>query len=596
MVRAVPFTKYGVVEGLNLCDDVFMKNQEIATIFGRMADLLELKGDNPFKIRAYRRAAENLEVLQQEVSSLSHEDLLDIPGVGKELADKITEYCETGEIGAWKRLRSEFPEGIFDLMAVPGIGPKTVKLLYEHLHITSLIELERNAREGRLRELPKIKEKTEQNILKGLEFLKKGRERHPIGRVLPLAEDIVAQLKRKAPLEEIALAGSLRRWKETVKDIDILATSVRPAKVMEAFVSLPPVVEVIAHGHTKSSIVLSEGLQVDLRVVDKTSLGAALQYFTGSKAHNIRLRELAVKKGFKINEYGIFREKDTKRLGGAREQDIYKTLGLPYIEPELREDTGEIEAAQAMKLPRLVKLKDLRGDLHVHSNWSDGAHSIETIAREAQRRGYEYIAVTDHSKGLGVTGGLTEDQVLDQVKEIDRVNRKLKGFRILKGIEVDIRSDGRLDLADRVLRLLDVVVASVHSGFKQSRDQQTARLVKAMRHPLVTMLAHPTGRMIGEREAYEVDMDSVLATARESGTIMEINAYPLRLDLNEHHARAAKGLGIPLAINTDAHVSDQFDLVRYGVGSARRGWLEKEDVINTLDYRRLKKFLSKKRK
>ncbi len=596
MVRAVPFTKYGVVEGLNLCDDVFMKNQEIATIFGRMADLLELKGDNPFKIRAYRRAAENLEVLQQEVSSLSHEDLLDIPGVGKELADKITEYCETGEIGAWKRLRSEFPEGIFDLMAVPGIGPKTVKLLYEHLHITSLIELERNAREGRLRELPKIKEKTEQNILKGLEFLKKGRERHPIGRVLPLAEDIVAQLKRKAPLEEIALAGSLRRWKETVKDIDILATSVRPAKVMEAFVSLPPVVEVIAHGHTKSSIVLSEGLQVDLRVVDKTSLGAALQYFTGSKAHNIRLRELAVKKGFKINEYGIFREKDTKRLGGAREQDIYTTLGLPYIEPELREDTGEIEAAQAMKLPRLVKLKDLRGDLHVHSNWSDGAHSIETIAREAQRRGYEYIAVTDHSKGLGVTGGLTEDQVLDQVKEIDRVNRKLKGFRILKGIEVDIRSDGRLDLADRVLRLLDVVVASVHSGFKQSRDQQTARLVKAMRHPLVTMLAHPTGRMIGEREAYEVDMDSVLATARESGTIMEINAYPLRLDLNEHHARAAKGLGIPLAINTDAHVSDQFDLVRYGVGSARRGWLEKEDVINTLDYRRLKKFLSKKRK
>lgn len=596
MVRAVPFTKYGVVEGLNLCDDVFMKNQEIATIFGRMADLLELKGDNPFKIRAYRRAAENLEVLQQEVSSLSHEDLLDIPGVGKELADKITEYCETGEIGAWKRLRSEFPEGIFDLMAVPGIGPKTVKLLYEHLHITSLIELERNAREGRLRELPKIKEKTEQNILKGLEFLKKGRERHPIGRVLPLAEDIMAQLKRKAPLEEIALAGSLRRWKETVKDIDILATSVRPAKVMEAFVSLPPVVEVIAHGHTKSSIVLSEGLQVDLRVVDKTSLGAALQYFTGSKAHNIRLRELAVKKGFKINEYGIFREKDTKRLGGAREQDIYTTLGLPYIEPELREDTGEIEAAQAMKLPRLVKLKDLRGDLHVHSNWSDGAHSIETIAREAQRRGYEYIAVTDHSKGLGVTGGLTEDQVLDQVKEIDRVNRKLKGFRILKGIEVDIRSDGRLDLADRVLRLLDVVVASVHSGFKQSRDQQTARLVKAMRHPLVTMLAHPTGRMIGEREAYEVDMDSVLATARESGTIMEINAYPLRLDLNEHHARAAKGLGIPLAINTDAHVSDQFDLVRYGVGSARRGWLEKEDVINTLDYRRLKKFLSKKRK
>ncbi|MGW8320758.1 MAG: DNA polymerase/3'-5' exonuclease PolX [Thermodesulfobacteriota bacterium] len=565
-------------------------------MFGRMADLLELKGDNPFKIRAYRRAAENLEVLQQEVSSLSHEDLLDIPGVGKELADKITEFCETGEIGAWKRLRSEFPEGIFDLMAVPGIGPKTVKLLYEHLHITSLIELERNAREGRLRELPKIKEKTEQNILKGLEFLKKGRERHPIGRVLPLAEDIVAQLKRKAPLEEIALAGSLRRWKETVKDIDILATSVRPAKVMEAFVSLPPVVEVIAHGHTKSSIVLSEGLQVDLRVVDKTSLGAALQYFTGSKAHNIRLRELAVKKGFKINEYGIFREKDTKRLGGAREQDIYTTLGLPYIEPELREDTGEIEAAQAMKLPRLVKLKDLRGDLHVHSNWSDGAHSIETIAREAQRRGYEYIAVTDHSKGLGVTGGLTEDQVLDQVKEIDRVNRKLKGFRILKGIEVDIRSDGRLDLADRVLRLLDVVVASVHSGFKQSRDQQTARLVKAMRHPLVTMLAHPTGRMIGEREAYEVDMDSVLATARESGTIMEINAYPLRLDLNEHHARAAKGLGIPLAINTDAHVSDQFDLVRYGVGSARRGWLEKEDVINTLDYRRLKKFLSKKRK
>jgi DNA polymerase (family 10) len=571
-----------------------MKNQEIARIFNEIADLLEIKGENPFRIRAYRRAAQNIEGLPKSVEEIPKEELLKVPGIGQDLAGKIEEYIKTGKMQAHEELKHEIPEGLLTLLSVPGLGPKTSKLLYEKLKIKGIDDLERLASEHKLVGLPGIKEKTEENILKGIEMLKRGKERQPLGKVLPIANDILEHLKKKAPVDKIDLAGSLRRWKDTIKDIDILATSDNPKEVMRVFVHLPHVKDVLMHGPTKSTVIIHEDLQVDLRVVEKESYGAALAYFTGSKAHNIRLREMAMKKGLKINEYGIFREKDKKKIGGETEEDIYKILGLPYIPPELREDQGEIEAAQEGRLPRLVTAEEIKGDLHVHSKWSDGSHTFEQLVDAAKERGYSYIAITDHSKGLGIARGLTGERLLEQKKEINAVNKKLKGFRIIHGIEVDIRSDGSLDISDDVLKELDIVVASIHSGFKQPRKQLTYRLVSAMKNPYVSIIAHPTGRLIGERDAYDVDMDEIFATAKKTGTAIEINAYPLRLDINDTYAKRAKEMGIPIVIATDTHVINQFDYMRYGVSIARRGWLEKDDVLNTLEaeklFKRLKPF------
>ncbi len=568
-----------------------MKNQEIAKIFNEIADLLEIKGENPFRIRAYRRAAQNIEGLTKGVEDISTEEILRIPGIGHDLAGKIEEYLKTGKIQAHEELKREIPEGLLTLLSVPGLGPKTSKLLYEKLNIRNVDDLERLAREHKLVGLPGIREKTEENILKGIEMLKRGKERQPIGRVLPVANDILGHLKKKAPILKIDLAGSLRRWKDTIKDIDILVASEDPKEVMKVFVHLPHVKEVLMHGPTKSTIITHEDLQVDLRVVEKDSYGAALAYFTGSKAHNIRLREMAVKKGLKINEYGIFRDKDNKRIGGEKEEDVYKILDLQYIPPELREDQGEIEAALEGRLPDLINLEDIKGDLHVHSKWSDGSHTFEQLVEAAKEHGYSYIAITDHSKGLGIARGLTEDRILEQKREIEVLNKKLKGFRIIHGIEVDIRSNGSLDISDEVLKELDIVVASIHSGFKQPRKQLTYRLVSAMKNPYVSVIAHPTGRLIGERDAYDVDMDEILAVAKDTGTAIEINAYPLRLDINDIYAKKAKEMGIPIVIATDTHVTNQFDYMRYGVSIARRGWLEKDDVLNTLEAERLLKRL-----
>jgi len=568
-----------------------MKNREIARIFNEIADLLEIKGDNPFRIRAYRRAAQNIEGLSKSVEEIPKEEILKVPGIGQDLAGKIQEYIKTGKMQAHEELKHEIPEGLLTLLSVPGLGPKTSKLLYEKLKIKGIEDLERLASEHKLSGLPGIKEKTEENILKGIEMLKRGKERQPIGRVLPIANDILEHLRRKAPVSKIDLAGSLRRWKDTIKDIDILATSDNPKEVMKVFVHLPHVKDVLMHGPTKSTVIIHEDLQVDLRVVEKESYGAALAYFTGSKAHNIRLREMAMKKGLKINEYGIFREKDEKKIGGEKEEDIYKILGLPYIPPELREDQGEIEAAQEGRLPRLIALEDIKGDLHVHSKWSDGSHTFEQLVEAAKEYGYSYIAITDHSKGLGIARGLTGERLLEQKKEINAVNKKLKGFRILHGVEVDIRSDGSLDISDEVLKELDIVVASIHSGFKQPRKQLTYRLVSAMKNPYVSIIAHPTGRLIGERDAYDVDMDEILTIAKKTGTAIEINAYPLRLDINDTYAKRAKEMGIPIVIATDTHVTNQFDYMRYGVSIARRGWLEKDDVLNTLAVDKLLKRL-----
>src|SRR4030066_658608 len=526
-----------------------MKNQEIAKIFNDIADLLEIKGENPFRIRAYRRAAQNIEGFSKDVSETLKGELIKIPGIGQDLAGKIEEYVKTGRLQFYEDLKKEVPEGLSLLLSVPSLGPKTAKLLFEKLQVKNLETLERLAKEHKLIELPGIKEKTEENILKGIEMLKRGVERQPLGKVLPIANDIVKHLRQKARVKKLSIAGSIRRWKDTIKDIDILATSEDPRQVMSVFVHLPYVKDVLMQGPTKSSVIIHEGLQVDLRVVEEESFGAALAYFTGSKAHNIRLREMAVKAGLKIIEYGILRERDDKKLGGKEEEDVYRILGLPYIPPEMREDTGEIEAALKGGLPRLVELKDIKGDLHGHSKWSEGNHDFEELTEEARKRGYEYIAITDHSKGLGIARGLTAEKLLNERKKIDALNKKLKGFRLLAGIEVDVRSDGQLDLPDDVLKKMDIVIASIHSGFKQSREQLTKRLVSAMKKPYVSVIAHPTGRLIGERDPYDIDIDEVFKTAKETGTAIEINAYPLRLHLSDVHVRMAKEKGIPLAIS-----------------------------------------------
>ena len=561
-----------------------MKNHDIARIFSEIADIQEFRGYDIFKIRAYRRAALNLEGMSKEVDALSHKELLEIPGIGKDFAAKIEEYLATGKIEVHEKLKEEVPLGMRELLVIPGLGPKTARLLYDKLGVKGIDDLERLAAEHRLAgAIPKVRQKTEENILRGIAMVKRGRERFPLGRVIPLARGLVEDLRKRGNVERMEVAGSIRRSKETVKDIDIVATSPDPTALMAAFTALPQVIQVLVKGTTKSSVIVKEGIQVDLRVVERESYGAALAYLTGSKNHNVRLRDMAVRQGLKINEYGIFRDEDDRRLGGSEEEDVYRILGLPYIPPELREDSGEIEAALSDSLPRLLTTEEIQGDLHVHSRWSDGMHSIEKLAAAARKRGLSYMALTDHSHSLAVTRGLTVERLMEQREELAAFNGHCRDFTVLHGTEMDILPDGTLDFPNEVLKELDFVIASIHSAFKQSREQLTARVVAAMRNPWVTMIAHPTGRLLGEREAYDIDMDEVLRVAQETGTALEINAYPLRLDMSDRYARRAKELGIPVAINTDAHVISNFDFLPYGVAIARRGWLEKKDVLNALD-------------
>jgi DNA polymerase (family 10) len=573
-----------------------VRNLEIAKLFNEIADLLEIKDENIFKIRAYRRAAMNLESLTEEIESVAERGgLTDIAGIGKDLAAKIGQALETGRIEYLDELRKEIPRGVVELMEIPGVGPKTAKLLFEELQVDSVEKLEGLAQDGKLLGLPGIKQKTIENILKGIQVVKRGRERMLLGRALPLAREIVQALEKLPPVKKISMAGSLRRMRETVRDFDLLITSTKPAKVMEAFIALPQVAEVLAHGETKATLRHREGIQMDLRVVEPECFGAALQYFTGSKDHNIRVRELASRKGLKVSEYGVFKEANGTRIAGATEEEVYKAIGLPYMPPEIREDTGEVEAALEGRLPDLLTLDDLRGDLHAHTNWSDGHHQLEALAQAAHQKGYEYIIVSDHSRSSTVAGGLSEEKLLDQIGKIRALNKKYRNFRILTGSECDILADGRLDYSDRVLAQLDIVLCAVHSRFKQGRAEMTARIVKALSNPYVNILAHPTGRLIGERDPYDVDLEAVFAAAKRYGKAVEINAQPSRLDLNDHHARRAKELGVKISIDTDTHFLDQLENMALGVATARRAWIGKADVINTMPLGKLLTWAHKSR-
>ncbi len=568
-----------------------MKNLEVALIFRDIARILEIKGDNPFRIRAYLKAAQNIEALTEEVEVLIKAGALTkIPGIGKDLEEKTKEIVSTGRLKFYEELKKTVPSGVIEMLSIPGVGPKTAKLLYEELGIKDIPTLEKMARLGNLKGLPHLKEKTEENIIRGIELLKKGRERMDLATAINISQTFVNTLKKLREVKNISPAGSLRRMKETVRDIDILVSSKKSEKIMDTFTSLSLVKEVLAKGPTKSSVLTKENIQVDIRVVEENSFGAALLYFTGSKEFNIKLRQIAQKKGLKINEYGVF--KNAKRLAGKTELEIFKLLGLEFIEPELREDRGEIELAKENRLPKLVELSDIKGDFHVHSKWSDGNNSIKEMAEKAKALGYEYITITDHSQSLKVAGGLSVKELNQKRAEIGTLNKSLKGFRIFFGTEVDIDSEGKIDYKDEVLSEIDIVVAAIHSGFKQSKEHLTKRLIRACQNKHVDIIAHPTGRLWGTRDSYELDMDELLKVCRDTGTSLEINAFPQRLDLNDLNCKKAKELGVLLALGTDAHFLDQLEYMGLGLSVARRAGLEKRDILNTLSledlFKRLK--------
>ncbi len=562
-----------------------MTNDEIAHIFNSIADILELKNDNPFRIRAYRKAALVMNDLPDDASRLREKGKLGaIPGIGKDLSAKIEEYVQTGKIATFEELKKEFPEGVLAILSIPGMGPRTSRLLYDTCGIDSIEKLETYARTGRLKGIKGIKDKTIVNILKGIALKRSIQGRFPLGTALPLGEAIRDELKGVRGVGSIELAGSIRRRKETVADIDILVTADELKPLMDRFVQLKDIERVLSHGATRSSAILrGTHIQIDVRVVEKDSFGAALAYFTGSKAHNIKLRELAIKKGFKLNEYGVFDTNNDRKIAGSSEQGVYEALGLQWVPPELREDQGEIELALGHGLPELVAVGDIRGDVHLHTIYSDGNSTLSQMARHAESLGYRYIAITDHSPSLGIARGLDPGKLRSQMQEIDAFNRRSRGIRVLKGMEVDILGDGRLDMDAALLDKLDIVIGSIHSGFKQSGEQITGRLVKAMSTGLVDLIGHPSGRLIGERDAYEVDWGTLFDAAKQYRVAMEINSFPLRLDLSDVMIRKARSRGLKFMTTTDSHDPKQMRYMDYGVSAARRGWLGEGDVVNTKD-------------
>jgi len=566
-------------------------NADIARVFEEIADLLELESGNPFRVRAYRNAARLVGGLRLDIAAQLAEGraLPKLPGIGDDLSAKLREIAASGTCKLREQLRRRAPAGITELLRVPGLGPKKVQALYRELDVHTPQQLHRAALDGRLRGLHGFGAKTEQKLLEAVRAHMGKARRYKLALAAQYAEPLAAYLRSARGVEQVVLAGSFRRMRETVGDLDILVTAGDAADALRRFTGYGEVEKVLASGGTRASVILASGIQVDLRVVPRESYGAALHYFTGSKAHNIAIRRLGQARGLKINEYGVFRGK--RRIGGETEASVYRAVGLPEIAPELREDQGEIEAARRGALPRLVELSDLQGDLHAHSRATDGRNTLREMAEAARAQGLRYLAITDHSRRVTMAHGLDPQRLARQVDEIEHLNAQLTGITLLTGIEVDILEDGALDLPDSILSRLDLVIGAIHSKFDLSRAHQTARILAAMEQPCLSILAHPTGRLIGAREAYDVDMLAVIRKARETGVFLELNAHPERLDLTDVHCRMAKDEGVLVSIDSDAHDSDGFGNLAYGVGQARRGWLEKKDVLNTRPLAQLRKLL-----
>ena len=568
-------------------------NADIASIFRRLADLLEIEGANPFRVRAYRNAAQTIEDLPRGVAGMiaAGEDLSVLPGIGGDLAGKIEEIAATGRLKALEEVEARTPSTLAALTAIPGLGPKRVHTLYEALGIATVEELARAAREHKIRNLPRFSARIEAKIAEEAAKHTQTERRFKLATAEDFAEALCAYLKKGPGVRDAVVAGSYRRRKETVGDLDILVTCEHGSAVIERFCGYGESAKVVARGDTKSTLILKSSIQADLRVVPRESYGAALHYFTGSKAHNIAVRRLGQAKGLKINEYGVFRGE--KRIGGRSEEEVFAAVGLPFIEPELREDRGEIEAGLAGRLPKLVTLKDIKGDLHIHTKASDGKSSMREMAEAAKALGYEYLAITDHTKHATVARGLDEERLAAQLEEIDRLNEELDGILILKSSEVDILADGRLDLPDRILRRLDFTVCAIHYKFNLDAKAQTERVLRAMDNRYFTILAHPSGRLLGERPPYPVELGRVLEEAKARGCFLELNAHPARLDLDDVHCKQAKEMGLKVSISTDSHSTAGLNTMRFGIGQARRGWLEAEDVLNTRPWPQLKKLFSR---
>jgi DNA polymerase (family 10) len=572
---------------------MIIKNSDIADIFDQIADCLEIEGENPFKIRAYRNASRTIRGLGPEVRDLlaTGEDLTVLPGIGKELAAKIVEILETGTVQALEKLKAKVPAGVLEMLKIPGLGPKRVSALYRELKVETPAALKEAAEAGRVQKLAGFGNKTERHIIEVLETLSQRPARVSIAVAKPQVERLLDYLQQIPGVAAVAVAGSFRRCRETVADIDLLVTTDEDSPVMERFAAFEDARQVLARGETKASLLLRSGLQVDLRRVAPESFGAALQYFTGSQAHNIAIRGLGRQRGLKINEYGVFAGDD--RLAGDTEESVYRALGLPWIPPELREDRGEIEAAREGRLPDLIEAADIQGELHSHTSATDGRAGLEEMALGAKRCGLKYLAVTDHSHYLRMVDGLDERRLQAQMEDIDRLNAGLTGIRLLKGIEVEILEDGRLDLPDSVLKKLDLVIGSVHSHFRLPERRQTERILRAMDHRFFSILGHPSGRLINEREPYAVDLSAVIQKARERGCFLELNANPQRLDLTDTYCQMAREAGVLVAVDTDAHSVSDFDQIGYGIGQARRGWLEKKDVLNARPLNELLRLLKR---
>ena len=568
-------------------------NTDIAGIFDEIADFLEIEGENPFRIRAYRNAARTVSGLGSELKDMvaAGEDLTKLPGIGKELAAKICEILETGTAKALVKLQQRIPETVIEMLKLPNLGPKRVRVLYRDLKIKNLKQLSLAARKGRIRALAGFGKKTETGIAEAIEARAQKEKRYKIAAVKPTVDSLIDFLKEVSGVIDVVAAGSYRRSRETVGDLDILITARKSSPVLKRFVEYDAIDKVLSSGTTRSSVVLRSGLQVDVRLVAQSSFGAALQYFTGSKDHNIAIRRLGQQRGLKINEYGVFRFE--KQVAGRTEASVYRSVDLPCIPPELRENRGEIQAAGDNQLPQLIERKDLKGDLHLHTRATDGRNSLEEMALAAKKHGLKYIAVTEHSDRLKVAGGLDPPRLMQQIDEIERLNDQLKGIRILKGLEVEILEDGTLDLPDAVLARLDLVVGTVHSYFKMPLEKQTERILRAMDHRYFSMLAHPTGRLIDEREPYQVDMTRIIHKARDRGCFLELNSNPRRLDLYDIYCQAARAEGVLVSINSDAHSINDFNYLSFGVGQARRGWLGKDDVLNTRSLAQLRKLLKR---